>query len=194
MNDQNKTVWIDMDGTIFDFDGAALEVVPAELRVPKKHFYIANDYPEPLRTQIIEKYNSPGFFANLQIFPGAIEGWQALIDAGYHPRILSSPLSSSPDCVAEKRESLERHLVPVFGQSVLDEAIIDTEKWNYPGLVLIDDRPDIVRDGALAPWKHVLYGWSHMDSVEDAVTTYRLRDWSEIDILLDILSKITEQQ
>lgn len=191
MINTDRTVWVDMDGTIVDFDGAALQVVPLEQRTSRQHFYIANDYSEPLRSQVEAHYSTPGFFVGLELFPGVIEGWQALVDAGYHPRILSSPLASNPACKEEKLESLKRLLVPHFGPSAVDEAVIDTEKWKYPGLALIDDRPDAVRGSMRAPWMHVLYGWPHMDTVSDTTAQFRMRNWDEVHALIDKLNELT---
>ena len=189
-SDTKKTVWVDMDGTIVDFDGYAIENIPLNERKVRTRFYVEQDYAEPYRTSIRETYSAPGFFKDLELYPGVIEGWQALIDAGYHPRILSSPLFSNPSSAAEKTISLERHLVPHFGRRVVEEAVFDGKKWKYPGLALIDDRPDAVRDGARAPWVHVLYGWPHRESLDGTTASLRMHDWSQVDGLIRSLDQI----
>lgn len=190
MSTVDNTIWIDMDGTMFDFDSAAVAFIPTEHQVLRRHFYIANDYSEPLRSQIKEAYNTPGFFANLEVFPGVIKGWQTLVDAGYHPRILSSPLSSNPYCIEEKLISIKTNLVPILGENVLSEAVIDKKKWNYPGLALIDDRPHVVHGNIQAPWTHILYGWPHVEKVDDTTASLRLLDWSKPDELVVMLNNL----
>lgn len=178
--DGERTVFFDMDNTSFGFDGAVLESMPKILRLPRKEFYIAKDYPEAQRPEIEAVYNHPDFFGNLQPIPGFMETWQRMIDMGFHPQILSSPIPSNPRSVEGKIESLQKHMVPEFGESVVDEAIFDRDKWKYKGLIIFDDRPDLPRgpEGQdIADWDHVLFGWEHLPIVPLATTSLRLVNW-----------------
>lgn len=87
---------------------------------------------------------------------GALEGWQRIIDLGYHPRVCSSPITNHPTCASEKIQWLWRQFVPTFGAYVVREAIITKEKHLYAGVALMDDRPE-VRHANKAPWLHILF-------------------------------------
>lgn len=193
MSEALNTVYIDMDGTMFDFDSAALADIPADELVPRQNFYVAKDYPKHHSPAIEARYNAPEFFGSLQPLPGVIEAWQFLLDQGYYPRVLSAPLSSNPYSVPGKIESLRTHFVPEFGQSVVDEAIFDKNKFRYPGLALIDDRPDVQLTSAereRAEWEHILFGWPHLETVPLATTAFRLLRWGDTEHLLAMLEKI----
>jgi 5'-nucleotidase len=197
MTQRSKTVLIDMDGTMVDFDTAALSAIPEAERVPRSSFYVADDYPSAQAEIIVATYNAPGFFESLEAMPGALEGWQALLDNGYHPHIASAPLSSNPSSVEGKIKWLERVMVPKFGVSVVQEAVFDRSKWKYGGLALVDDRPNVPRgkNGAKdAEWEHILFGWEHLAEVPMATTELRLLRWKETETLLSILESIERRR
>lgn len=193
MNDHKRDVLIDMDGVMADFDTAALVAVPNDRRISRTNFYVAHDYDEMLRPGIEEIYNAPGFFESLEPMPGMHEAWQVMIDNGYHPRVASAPLSSNRTAVEGKIKWLDRVMVPEFGPRVVEEAIIDKNKWAYDGIALIDDRPDVPRgvDGKdVATWEHVLFGWRHLPTVPLATAAFRLLDWRDTESLLSILNTV----
>ena len=197
MSEKNRTVWVDMDGTMFDFDNAAIINVPKHLRVERKGFYVAEDYPDSMRQQIEDIYNRPGFFEELEPMPDLMEAWQTMIDSGYQPKVLSAPLTSNPTSIKGKLISLEKHMVPEFGTSVVEQAVFDKRKWKYPGLVLIDDRPNILRGengDNTAEWEHILFGWRHQQTVAMANTAFRLLGWDETDKLINMLDEISDQK
>jgi 5'-nucleotidase len=194
MNNVNKTVLIDMDGVMADFDARATSHLLPEEIVERAQFYVARDYPSDQRISIEAAYNTPGFFEDLEPMPGILEGWQKLIDNGYHPRVASAPLSGNPTAIEGKIKWLDKLMVPEFGSSVVSEAIIDKDKWKYDGLALIDDRPGIPRgpNGQnMATWEHVLFGWPHLDKVPLAQTAFRLLHWQNTAQLIHTLETIT---
>lgn len=163
MLEVNKTVFVDMDNTLFDFDGAATKALPEVIRDQYgqgQEFYVASRFPEEFQQIIKNTYNHPDFFANLELLPGALDAWEVMLDHGYEPQILSSPLSSNPNAVGGKLESLRKHFARRFGERVITSAIIDKAKWNYPGLALIDDRINPAQ-GNTASWQHVLFSRQH---------------------------------
>ena len=192
-----RTVLVDMDGVMADFDAAAIASIPAAERLVRSSFYVADDYNELVRPTIEAAYNAPGFFESLEPMPGMQEAWQVMIDNGYHPRVASAPLSSNPTAIEGKIKWLDRVMVPEFGPQVVVEAIIDKQKWRYGGLALIDDRPDVPRgiDGErTAEWEHVLFGWSHLRSVPLATTAFRLLSWQDPGELLAVLHAVEAGQ
>jgi 5'-nucleotidase len=154
------TVLVDMDGVLADFDaeietrisGRYAHIPLAETRA---NFYIADDYPE--HTALVRALSrEQGFFDALPLVDGALEGWQRIIDLGFHPQICSSPIRSNPHSGPEKLQWLARHFVPVFGRYVVEQAIITHEKHLFDGIALVDDRPTLP-DERLAVWQHILF-------------------------------------
>jgi 5'-nucleotidase len=148
-----------MDSVLSDFDqevqNRLTERHPDIPLVPRANFRISEDYPA--HTQMVRAMsNEPGFFASLPLVDHALEGWQRMLSAGYHPRICSSPLSTNPHCEEEKMGWLETHLVPVFGRLVVDQAIITKNKEKYDAIALVDDRPEIENAGR-ATWQHIIF-------------------------------------
>lgn len=197
MTEFNKTVLVDMDGVLASFDGSAIAHLSPDEIVPRTNFYITDDYPVEIRPSIEAVYNAPGFFENLQPMPGVLEAWQTMVDNGYEPRIASAPLSSNRTSVEGKIKWLDRIMVPEFGVKIVEDAIIDANKWAYPGLALIDDRPEVSTgpDGQnVAEWKQILFGWPHLENVPLAKTAFRLFRWEDTDTLLSTLALIEEER
>lgn len=160
----DRTVFVDMDGVLADFDAEAIRRVKAvrpgfEANLPRAHFYLADDYPgydEEIRVACAEE----GFFEDLPVISNAIGGWQSIIDAGFTPRVLSSPLRSNATSERDKRRWLMKHFAPLFGEHVANDAIITKDKHLHDGVALLDDRPEVPHaDGAR--WSHVLITYPH---------------------------------
>ena len=174
--EKNNTVLVDMDGVLADLDGLVLERLPREIaRVARLNFYLEDDYPSHIE-HVQTIMNHPQFFYELPLIDGAVEGWQRLLDLGYSPQICSAPLPSNAGCIDGKRSWLEEHLVPKFGVSVVDEAILDHEKYNYDGIVLIDDRPEVKTGNGRAKWLHVVFDRTYN---QNSSATLRLHGWQD---------------
>lgn len=178
-SDSGKPViLIDMDGVLADFD------TEISTRVKNRHphialletrdnFYFSDEYPE-YKTLIRDISNEAGFFDSLPLIDNALEGWQRIIDLGYHPRICSSPIKSNPHSEVEKRAWLRRHFAPHFGPDIADEAIITSDKYLVDGLALIDDRPEL-RHAAEASWQHVIFDQPYNHTVNKP----RIHGWTD---------------
>jgi 5'-nucleotidase len=194
----DNVILMDMDGTMVDFDGGATAHLPRELIVPRTNFYIAQDYPEEIRPSIEAAYNAPDFFENLEPMPDLLEAWQMLLDNGFDPRVASAPLTSNRCAVEGKIKWLDRVLVPEFGVQVVERAIIDKNKWKYPGLAIIDDRPAVPRgeNGQnIANWEHIIFGWPHLQPklpLSDAA--FRLIRWKDTSSIIPILQELANSR
>lgn len=180
---ERPIVYVDMDNTLFDFDSAALQHVPEYVRrqyQDNPEFYVANRFPEEYQHVIQDTYNHPDFFSQLDPLPGALDAWEALLDNGFKPQILSSPLLSNPNTIAGKKESLRRHFVPRFGAAVVERTIIDKAKWNYSGLALIDDRPNVAQ-GHPTDWQQILFA---RPANQTTAAEYRLPSWENPESIL----------
>lgn len=83
-----------------------------------------------------------------------------MLDIGYAPRVASAPLESNRNAIEGKIKWLDRIMVPHFGVSVVEDAIIDKNKWKYSALAIIDDNTVIrkgIGDVDSAEWEHVLF-------------------------------------
>ena len=179
MNTNRPIVLVDMDGVLADFDAGiesqlAADILAAAPFSNRTSFYIRDTYPE--HQEAIEAiHNAEGFFRNLPLIEGAIDGWQSLLDLGYEPRICSSPLLSSVDCEGEKLAWLEEHFVPHFGPSVVENALITRDKFSCDGIALIDDKPDIKRMDE-ASWQHIVFDHPYN---QKTTSTLRLHGWHD---------------
>ncbi len=174
--DYNTTVLVDMDGVLANFDGAIIETLPQHVpRIERMNWILEDDYPEHAHhIQLIMTH--PEFFHNLQPIDGALEGWQRLLDLGYQPRICSAPLDTNERCVEGKRAWIERYLVPEFGPSVLEQAIIDQRKFNYDGIALIDDKPEVDKGDGRASWQHIVFDRTYNQT---SPAPFRLHGWAD---------------
>lgn len=171
-----NVVLVDMDGVLADFDAAVLDHLPPEItRVARENFYIAEDYPRHV-AHVRYITSHPDFFLNLPLVDNALRGWQRLIDAGYHPRVCSAPLSRNKRSARNKLAWLRRHFAPRFGELVVSEAIIDREKYRYDALALIDDRPEIDTGNGRATWRHIVFDRPYN---AHSSATLRIRGWDD---------------
>lgn len=176
---------LDMDGVLSDFERRVVQLVRqrhphVRFLNPQPNpwpFYIEDAYPPQYRDLVNAIMREPGFFASLPLIQDALEGWQRIKDAGFEPRICSSPLLV-PHCEAEKRRWLLQKLVPHFGPGVLSAAIISREKHRHQGAVLIEDRPPPMKDSHLAVWEHVVFD-RPCNRVPGSEAYIRLNGWRD---------------
>lgn len=110
------TIAVDMDGVLTDFR--------------KKYFELKSNDLEWPQCQ-------PGFFANLEPIPGAIEGFKYLWD-NFDAYILTRPMVVNVDSYKEKAIWIREH----FGLDVLHKLALNPQKQRNKGHFLIDDTTD----------------------------------------------------
>ena len=177
---------VDMDGVIAGFDDGVDELACLELGLEKPsfrhHFYSSENFPIAYKDRVRALSDRQGFFRSLPVIDASIEGLELLISEGYHPRILSSPISSNPYSKEEKLEWLEHHIAPKLGSFIVAEAVITKNKHLYGGAVLLDDRPEI-RHADAASWRHV---WFTQDYNVHLDGQPRVNSWRD-PTLLDVV-------
>lgn len=145
-----------MDGVLADFNGYIRSFIHPDKHKPDVNFYITDTYPK-LKPMIHKLCAQPGFFFNLPLIEGAIDGWARLLALDYEPVICSSPLHSNKTCREDKLAWLEHHFVPYFGISIVDQAWIIKDKSLAEGDVLIDDRVVWKTLSTHPTWKQLLF-------------------------------------
>ena len=188
--DSLPVVLVDMDGVLANFDSEIIARLKSRHpNIPilnnRINHYISSDYEE--HEELVKSLcDEPGLFESLPLIDHALEGWQRIIDLGYHPRICSTPLGTNPNSKAEKYIWLRQNFVPVFGEWVVDQAIITQDKHLYDGIALIDDRPEI-EENESAIWKHIIYDQPYNKDVKKP----RLKGWLDA-ALPDLLKEAQE--
>lgn len=175
-----RTVLVDMDGVLADFEQANNDIIRAHFPginpvLDRPDFYFKDTYQayEGVNDFIYHENRRPGFFRAFPVIDGAVECWQRIIEAGYNPVVCSSPLEEHETVIAEKIEWLEEYFVPRFGTRVIDTAIFNRDKSGYDAIAMIDDRPTL-RNIEKAAWQHIVFSRSYNKLVE---TDFRINDW-----------------
>ena len=156
-----KTILIDFDGTIADWDEAIqrnLTNVEAEL----EHWSLWDRYPDH-HEEVHKIIHKKGFTESLLPFPNALsvlkrlsEKYQVFICSAIHP-----DFKYNSD---EKLAWISRFLGPQW----VNKTILAADKTMVRGDVLIDDKPRVT--GSATPtWQHIHYGSSqcpNWDAIE----------------------------
>jgi 5'-nucleotidase len=190
-----NTVLVDMDGVLADFEEPNNEILRRHFPeivpvIDRPDFYFNDTYEsyDGVNDRIYAENRRPGFFRAFPVVDGAIQGWQRILEAGYVPRVCSSPLEDHNTVVAEKIAWLEEYFVPEFGAWVVDLAIFNRDKSSYDAVAMIDDRPTL-RSIEKAAWQHVIFSRSYNREVE---TDFRLENWFDPE-LEDMLLRAKEK-
>jgi len=179
---KGKTVLVDMDNTIVDWDGEfirryseasgqdPLEV--EEMVRNRQKFEIEENFEASEHAKVLEVIASPGFYESLKPLPGAVEALQKMVEEGVDVKLVTAPHPlCAGSCAREKFISVERLLGPAF----LERLIITRDKTHVQGDLLVDDKPR-VSGSRTASWTHVLFNQSYNKSMEGKA---RLSAWSE---------------
>ena len=183
-----KTVLVDMDGVLVDFESGyrdavtkilpEIELIPHHLRTS---FYSNWQYTDkyPQYSKIFHKITKePGYFRGLPVMSDAKKGIERL-NKKYEVFICTSPMRAYQNCVLEKFQWVENNL----GFDWTKKIILTRDKTLVRGTVLIDDKPDI--DGSMEPiWEQVVFDQPYNSSIEGK---FRLKSWREIDKLIEFI-------
>jgi 5'-nucleotidase len=126
-----KTLFLDMDGVIADFDLGIKCLVPGLDTGGETQA----DYE--IRSKLVDEIceANPTIFHDLPPIPGAIETVNKLFEL-FDVYFLSTPMWNVPDSYTGKRIWLEKH----FGDKVIKKLILTHRKDFICGDILVDDR------------------------------------------------------
>lgn len=189
---KKKTVLVDMDGVVADFEAgyerAVAKSLPGLKLIPREDrnvFYndvqYSHMYPqhEQLFHQIAQQ---PGFFRKLPVINGAKSAMKVL-SKKYNVFICTSPMTLYENCVREKYEWVEEHL----GFEMTSRIILTRDKTVVRGDVLIDDKPCIKGCSPSPTWTQVVFDHPYN---RDTRTEFRLHSWKEIDKLINYIDSL----
>jgi 5'(3')-deoxyribonucleotidase len=190
--DGKTIVGVDADGVLAGYDQLGEQLLathgfrfPAGMRRSMWGFghEVRHIFGDEAGDWIQNRILQPGFFTDLPVIDGADAAIAALIDAGFHPIIVTAPMLNHPTCASEKLAWIRDNLpsLPPRGH-----VVITNDKTLVRSRYLIDDRPTV--DGACTPtWEHVLFatpGNEHMRHQHHPDLI--LDGWNDIERLLDI--------
>jgi 5'-nucleotidase len=139
-------VLVDMDGVLADFDlhfwnrcTAEGYVFDVDHHLDQRHRYFTDHIPDSEHRQAARlMVDSEGWFRDLPVIPGAVEGMDALCSAGLDVWVCSKPLDSNPTGRDEKAAWLTEYF-PDFAERL----ILAPDKSMILGHVLLDDAPKL---------------------------------------------------
>ena len=156
-----KSILIDMDNTICDFDGEVVrrftEKFPGQTMLTtsaatRKNWGIAEDVGEPYSEEVKKIFRESGFTESLPPIAGAARALKEMLAEGYDVRLCTSPLVNQPMGVGEKFV----WVAAVLGDEWKKRIIITSDKTMVKGLMLIDDKLAIVDEKSICnppEWK-----------------------------------------
>jgi 5'(3')-deoxyribonucleotidase len=133
-----KTMLVDMDGVVADFDEAA-ERWGRNIGISGEEF------------KDKKMYRQEGFYADLQLMPGAKEAIE-ILDQNYEIAFVSAPSWDNPYSFTEKRIWIEKF----FGQWGRKRMDLSFRKGHYFGHYLIDDRTKYGAGDFMG--EHIMFG------------------------------------
>ena len=159
MTDRPLRLLVDMDGPLADFDlhfwnrsldrGFTFDV-PHHSH--QRHRYFTDHLPDRReRRAARDMVDSPGWFENLPVVPGAVDGMKALCEVA-DVWVCTKPLEVNPTCRDAKAAWLAEH----FGGALVSKLVIAPDKSMVRGDVLLDDAPK-PEWYASAEWRPVIY-------------------------------------
>lgn len=170
-----KVVLVDMDNTIADFDGRALEVLKErhpEITVSRSDltkFPFAANFPAELKPAINAMFLEQGFFRSFAPISGAIDALKAMqAEEGIELFLCTAPIARSCYCQQEKVEWVREHLdgsddgAGAKRQRTTDQTrtwvqrmVVTSDKSLVRGDLLIDDAPAAKVENFEPSWEHV---------------------------------------
>lgn len=189
---EKRTVLVDIDGVSADFEAPILAAIeqhhPHIKRLNPNEYppslYIHENYPAEHADTIWSVINEPTYERRLPLMPHVIEGWAALLEAGYDPRFCTTlrPQQFAPFCAENKLGWIREHFVPFFGEVVVANTVFSDKKHEVQGAVLIEDRPAPLKGAHTATWEHVVFDRPYNRNPESE-NLVRIQGWDDPDLI-----------
>lgn len=172
-------ILIDLDGTLLDWgarwDQALEEHYPHLTNIPRtkdqRSFDLKINLTPEEQNAVDHIFDLEEFYRDLEPLPGAVEAFHAMVDAGHHVQIATSPWWTNPTCLQDKANSVLKY----FGDKARKEMSFITNKTLLRGDILFDDKPEIHPLFEEPEWVQVLYDQPYNRHVNKP----RIFDWSE---------------
>lgn len=136
------TIYVDLDGVVFDFEKKALEITGLVMRAANQDRELKREFWKRLNAHI-----SAGgkFFEELDLLPDALDLWNYVTP---HGAVFCTATGNVTNAREEKTAAIRRH----FGNDAADKAILvrhsaDKALHASPSSILIDDRTK-----SIDPW------------------------------------------
>lgn len=180
---QRLTVLVDMDGVLADFDKHLLKETrhlwpEGYTQADQRVRYATNILPKAAQHEARAVTNRAGFFRELPVMPGAVDGLHALAEQA-DVWIVTKPLEANPTCRDDKAVWLAEH----FGADWVRRLIITPDKSLVDGDILLDDGPHL-RWWDSASWVPVVFPWPWNGLGTDWERCYRWQWGDSFDVLL----------
>ena len=122
---KGKTVLVDMDNTIVDWDSEFIRryseasgqdpLLVEKMVRNREKFEIEENFPASDRPMVMDVIASPGFYESLEPLPGAVEALHKMVDEGVDIKLVTAPHPlCAGSCAREKFMSVERLLGAEF--------------------------------------------------------------------------------
>lgn len=183
---------VDMDGPLADFDRLFFArcaengwEMDCTLETQTARFATDHIPDRKLRRMARAMIDEAGWFADLPVTPGSVEGLHGLAEHA-EVWVCTKPLEANPTCRDDKGRWLARH----FGKAWERRLVITPDKSLVAGAVLLDDAP-FPEWFDRATWEPVIYptSWNGAGSKWDG-----LPRWGWVDdpaALLELASETT---
>lgn len=183
-----RRVGLDVDGVLGDIltplMTIASELLQREVAISHLQSWSLDDLfvgeEAALLPELWRRAGEPGFCRALTLYPGAVEGVEALREAGAELFIVTSPLHDAPTWTHEREGWLLEH----FG--IPRHRVIHAhEKYAFSGAMLVDDKPENIErwaeehDGNAILW-HQPWNEQHVFRHPTRATVHRHCDWAEV--------------
>lgn len=138
MEEYKRTVYVDMDGVLADFDKAFYEISGLNTDTTSD---------EQLWSKI-ESHGKVRFFAELPWMPGSEDMWRFITNNFLHVKILSATGRDANGQAAKGKTMWLRHHLPHLKESDIILVPNKHKKRHYskPGDIIIDDTPVVIQE------------------------------------------------
>lgn len=153
-------ILLDMDGVLADFDAALFRDTAhfidwPQVSLNREHRFCTDVLSSRNAKRVRRFIEETPFFRDLPVIPGAKEGVDAMLSAGWDVWVCSKPLEANATCASDKMEWIKRHFPELVGK-----VILAPKKSMVKGDILLDDAHKPA-DFHEASWLPVWYPYPH---------------------------------